>query len=84
MVYFREGHLPLGKLGGLIRHVTLLILIRKFQTDMFNITFLGEAETVIRLAIKFGLVMRLSKSDSILAYCFIFQNSFYKNTFLSI
>lgn len=39
---------------GLIRQITSQVLIRKFQSDWFEIIFLGKAETaLVRLAIKF-------------------------------
>ena len=33
--------------------ITSLVLIRKFQTDWFKISLLGEAETAGRVCIKF-------------------------------
>ena len=33
--------------------ISSLVFLRKFQTDWFKISFLGEAETAIKLVIKF-------------------------------
>lgn len=51
-----------GNGRGFIKQIPSLVLIRKFQTDWFQISLLGEAKTVIRL-VSFGLGMWLSKSD---------------------
>lgn len=51
-VDFRQGHL-LGEDRGLIRQITPQTLIRKFLTDWVKIPLLAEAETAVRLLIKF-------------------------------
>ena len=46
-------HFPLGEgRGRLIRHFTLLMLIRKFQAEWFKIALLGEDKTSLRLGTK--------------------------------
>ena len=52
--YSGKDTFPLGKAGGLIWQVTLLVLVKKFQVDWFKIPLPGEAETAIRLGFKFG------------------------------
>ena len=48
-----QGHLPLGeRAGGLIMQITSPWLTGKFQSDLFKISLLGEAETAIRLCTK--------------------------------
>ena len=37
----------------LIRQITSLVRIRKFQADWFKIPLLGEAEIAVRFVIKF-------------------------------
>lgn len=49
MDYFRWSHLHLWEERGLKRQVTLLVLIRKFQTEGLKIALLEEAETAVRL-----------------------------------
>lgn len=40
-------------MAGDLKQITLGVLARKFQTDSFEISPLGEAETAVRLGIKF-------------------------------
>lgn len=54
--YSSQGHLPLGKIRGLIGQMTSLVLTRKFQIDWSKIPFLGGAGTVVTLSIKSSLV----------------------------
>lgn len=61
---------PWGIAGVPLRLITSLVF-RKLQTEWFKIPLPGEAETAVRL-LSFGLVMWLSKSDSILASFFFF------------
>ena len=50
-----------------IRQTTSLLLTRKFQIDEFEIIFLGEVETVIKLGIKSWFAdVGLSVNDSTL------------------
>lgn len=49
---FQANHFPLGKGQGSVIQITSLVLIKKFQTDGFEVLFLGEAETALRLGIK--------------------------------
>ena len=60
-------HLCLWDMKEFIRQTTSLLLTRKFQTDEFEIIFLGEVETVIKLGIKSWFAdVGLSVNDSTL------------------
>ena len=72
--YFLQGHLRLSKSRGLIRQIVSLVWIRKFQIDWLKTSLLGDAETAIWLVINFCFGDWLSKSDTILDYCFFFIN----------
>ena len=62
-----------GRRQGSIRWVTSQVLARKFQTGLVKITFLGEAETAVRLGIRSWFAdMGLSTSDSILGLLSLF------------
>lgn len=47
-----SGMVTLLEAGGFIRQITSLALTRKIKTYRVKITFLGEAETAVRLGIK--------------------------------
>lgn len=49
MDYFRQGHFPEGEGESLIKQITSLVSIRKFQTGGFKIPLMGGAETVTSL-----------------------------------
>ena len=55
-----------------VGQITSVVLIRNGQTDWFKISLLGVAKTAItRLVAKFWLGHWFSKSNSILACCFL-------------
>lgn len=72
--FFRLSHLPLGEGLDSIKQITLLVLTRYFYIDRLQVTFLGEAETVITLELTCWFVdMRISTGDSILGlFLFVF------------
>lgn len=69
--HIKQGHLSLGAGNdrGLIRHITPLVLIRKFHIDWFKIPLVEETETTIK---SWFTDMRLSTSDSTLGLLFVF------------
>lgn len=66
-----------------VRWVTSLVLIKRFQIDCLQVTFLGKVETVIRSDIKSWFAdVGFSTSDSILGLLYLFlNNNFYLLSF---